>query len=104
MRRLALPPSKRVRETAIVMRFRRRGDIWSCIGCEYCVSVQKHNRVAGMKLLSFQFNCFHSKYSIPTCFYYHHYLPSLLTYYFFYKNSVNWIVTVLIITTLLAHS
>ena len=31
--------------------------------------VQKRNRRAGVKLLSFQFNCFHFKCSIPTCFF-----------------------------------
>ena len=57
------------RGTAIVMRFRRRDGIWSCIGCECCVLLQKRNRRAGVKLLSFQFNCFHFKCSIPTCFF-----------------------------------
>ena len=50
-----------------------------------------------MKLLSFQFNYFHFKCSIPTCFFFYH-LLSLLNIYYFYKKSVNWIDTILIIT------
>ena len=57
------------RETAIVMRFRRPDGIWSYVGCECCLLVQKRNKRAGVKLLSFQFNCFHFKCSIPTCFF-----------------------------------
>ena len=45
--------------------------------------VQKRNRRAGVKLLSFQFNCFHFKCSIPTFFFYH--LLSLLNILFLQK-------------------
>ena len=69
------------RGTAIVMRFRRRGGIWSCVGCECCLLVQKRNRRAEVKLLSFQFNCFHFKCSIPTCFF-------LLSFTFSLKNII----------------
>ena len=57
------------RGTAIVLRFRRRDGIWSCVRCEWCFLVQKRNGRAGVKLLSFQFNCFHFRCSIPTCFF-----------------------------------
>ena len=51
--RLALPPSKGERGTAIIMRFRRRDGIWSCVRYECCLLVQKRNRRAGVKLLFF---------------------------------------------------
>ena len=37
----------------------------------------KRNRRAWVKLLSFQFNCFHFKCSIPTCFFFYHLLSLL---------------------------
>ena len=72
------------RGTAIVMRFRRRDIIWSCVGCECWSLVQKRNRRAGVKLFSFQFNCFHFKCSLPTCFFYH--LLSLLNVLLFLQK------------------
>ena len=78
-------PSLLLKETgtAIVMRFRRRC-IWSCVRCECCLLVQKRNRRAGVKLLPFQFNCFHFNCSIPTCFFYH--LLSLLNVLLFLQK------------------
>ena len=84
--RLALPPSKGERGTAIVMRFRRRDGIWSCVRCEWCFLVQKRNRRAGVKLLSFQFNCFQFKCSIPTCFFFLYHLLSLLNILLFLQK------------------
>ena len=67
--RLALPPSKGERGTAIIMRSRRRDGIWSCVRYECCLLVKKRNRRAGVKLLFFNLNCFHFKCSIPSCFF-----------------------------------
>ena len=66
--RLALPPFKGERDSNRNA-FRRWDGIWSCVGCECCLLVQKRNRRAGAKLLSFQFYCFHFKYSIPIIYF-----------------------------------
>ena len=74
---------------------------WHLVLC--CLSSQKRNRRAGVKLLSFQFNCFHFKCSIPTCFFLS-FTFSLKHIIFFNKKSVNWFDTILLITTLSAHT
>ena len=41
------PSLLKEREIAIVVRFRKQGGIWSCVGRQCCVIVQKRNRRAG---------------------------------------------------------
>ena len=100
--RLALPPSKGERGTPIIMRFRRRDGIWSCVRYECCLLVQKRNRRAGVKPLFFNLIVFILSVVYLHVFFYH--LLSLLNILLFYKKSVNWIDTILIIITLSAYS